>query len=506
DPALRAGDVEILSVAERDRLLGEWTDTARPVPHSSLVELFESQAARTPQAPAAVFGDVHLTYAELDARANRVANGLLARGVGHEDLVGVMMGRSADLVAVLLGVLKAGAAYLPLDLAHPADRLRTVLAESGASLVLTDGEAAGHPLLTGGGPVETARANALLATADDTAPGIPVRPDSAAYVIYTSGSTGVPKGVLVTHANVVDFGLSSCWADGVVENVLVQANHAFDASTYEIWVPLLRGGRLVIVPPGEVDVRERAGLVAEHGVTNVHATAGLFAALAEQAPEMFAGVREVSTGGDVVSPVAIRTLLEAHPGLTVRTTYGPTETTAFTTELAFTDPGHVDGPVPIGRPMDNARAYVLDEFLRPVPAGVTGELYIAGAGLARGYAGRTALTAERFVACPFGLGDRMYRTGDLVRWTGEGLLEFAGRADAQVKIRGFRVEPAEIEAVLAEHGDVRRVAVVVREDQPGVKRLVAYVVGAGVEGLRRHAAERLPEYMVPSAFVPLDEL
>ncbi|MFC5184122.1 non-ribosomal peptide synthetase [Actinomadura harenae] len=505
DPGLRAGEVEILSAGERDRLLGEWNDTGRPVPRASLTELFERQAARTPEAVAAVFRDVPVTYAELDARANRVAHGLLERGVGHGDMVGVLMERSADLVAVLLGVLKTGAAYLPLDAAHPEDRLRTVLAESGAPLVVTDEARADHPLLTGGTRIGTPRASALLGTGDDTAPGVPIPPDSAAYVIYTSGSTGVPKGVLVTHANVVDFALSSCWTGDALERVLVQANHAFDASTYEIWAPLLHGGRLVIVPSGELDVQERAALVAEHGVTNVHATAGLFAALAEQAPEMFAGVREVSTGGDVVSPIAVRALLEAHPGLVVRTTYGPTETTAFTTHLAFAEPGRVDGTVPLGVPMDNARAYVLDEFLRPVPAGVTGELYIAGAGLARGYVGRTALTAERFVACPFGLGERMYRTGDLVRWTDDGLLVFAGRADDQVKIRGFRVEPGEVEAVLAGHDGVSRVAVVVREDRPGTRRLVAYVSGGGAEGLREYAAGRLPEYMVPAAFVTLDE-
>ncbi|MEU9560406.1 condensation domain-containing protein, partial [Streptomyces fumanus] len=235
---------------------------------------------------------------------------------------------------------------------------------------------------------------------------------------------------------------------------------------------------------------------------------GLFRVLAEQSPEIFTGVREVLTGGDVVSASAIRTLLASHPGLVVRTTYGPTENTAFTTHLPFTSGDEVPASVPIGRPMDNTRTYVLDGFLRPVAPGVAGELYLAGEGVARGYAGRAGLTAERFVACPFGeAGERMYRTGDLARWSADGVLEFAGRVDEQVKIRGFRIEPAEVEAVLAAHESVRQAAVIAREDQPGVKRLVAYVVGeVDEEELRRYVAEKLPEYMVPSAFVELDAI
>ncbi|QFG21423.1 amino acid adenylation domain-containing protein [Actinomadura sp. WMMB 499] len=405
-------------------------------------------------------------------------------------LVGVRMERSPELVAVLLGVLKAGAAYVPLDVSHPQERIAAVMAEAGVSVVVT-GEDVFEPV--------------------EENPRVHIRAEDLAYVMYTSGSTGVPKGVAVTHGNVAAFCLDTAWREEVVESVLVQANHAFDASTYEIWTPLLRGGRLVVAPAGDLDAAERGALIAGHRVTNVHATAGLFRVLAEQSPEIFAGVREVSTGGDVVSSAAVQALLAAHPDLVVRSTYGPTETTGFATHVRFSGGDDVPAVVPIGVPLDNTRTFVLDGFLRPVAPGVVGELYIAGAGLARGYAGRAVLTAERFVACPFtgpdGSGGRMYRTGDLARWTNDGRLVFEGRADEQVKIRGFRIEPAEVEAVLAAHEDVTQVAVIAREDQPGVKHLVAYVVGAA-DGtvLREFAAVRLPDYMVPAAFVSLESV
>ncbi|WP_217712224.1 non-ribosomal peptide synthetase [Streptomyces sp. NA02950] len=508
DPALPVGRLDLLDAGERSTVLEGWNDTARPLSVRTLPELFAVRVARTPDAVAVAASDVTLTYAELDARAERVARWLVDRGVGPEDRVGVVMDRSAELVVVLLGVVRAGAAYVPVDPDYPAERIGFILSDAAPSLVLTTGAYAGRvagavrwddPVVVdevagADGPVEVA-----------------VSPDGLAYVMYTSGSTGVPKGVAVTHENIAAFVADRVWRDDVVERVLVQANHAFDASTYELWVTLARGGRLVVLPQGEKDAAVRGRLIAEHGVTNVHATAGLFRVLAEESPEIFAGVREVSTGGDVVSASAIRALLERYPEVTVRTTYGPTETTAFTTQLAFRAGELVPDGVPLGYPMDNSRVYVLDEFLRPVAPGVIGELYVAGAGLARGYAGRSGLTSERFVAAPFGgSGERMYRTGDLVRWSAEGQLVFAGRADDQVKIRGFRIEPGEVEAVLAAHESVGQVAVVVREDQPGTKRLVAYVVAEGPavdpDTLLAHVAEQLPDYMVPAAAVPLDAL
>ncbi|WP_176611388.1 AMP-binding protein [Actinomadura sp. WMMB 499] len=324
---------------------------------------------RAPDAVAVVAGGVVWTYGELNARANGVAHALAGSG----SLVGVRMERSPELVAVLLGVLKAGAAYVPLDVSHPQERLASIVAEAGVSVVVT-GEDVFEPV--------------------EENPRVHIRAEDLAYVMYTSGSTGVPKGVAVTHGNVVAFCLDSAWRDEVVESVLVQANHAFDASTFEIWTPLLRGGRLVVAPAGDLDAAERGALIAGHRVTNVHATAGLFRVLAEQSPEIFAGVREVSTGGDVVSSAAVQALLRTHPGLVVRTTYGPTEATAFATQIPFAAGDDVPATLPIGVPMDNTRAYVLDEFLRPVAPGVVGELYLAGHGLARGYASRPALTVS----------------------------------------------------------------------------------------------------------------
>ncbi|MFF4118056.1 amino acid adenylation domain-containing protein, partial [Streptomyces sp. NPDC001714] len=517
DPAQRLSDLDVLTARERHQVLAEWNGTARPERGASLTELYEAQAARRPDAPAVVFDGRTSTYGELNARANHLAHELIDRGVGPESLVGVLMPRSADLIVAVCGALKAGAAYVPLDIDHPVARLRTVAADAGLTAVLTSPATADHPALRDGGfgpgvdivPVDAQHPG----TRED--PGNPrprTSPANLAYVMFTSGSTGTPKGVAVTHANVVNFCSADCWRDDTAERILMQANHAFDASTYELWVPLLRGGCLVVVPSGDLDVAERANLIAEHAVSNVTAPSGLFTVLAEESPRMFAGVREVSVGGDVVSPTAVRALLEANPGLVVRTTYGPTETTAFTTQLAFTEAGTVPATVPIGVPFENTRLYVLDEFLQPVAPGVVGELYIGGAQVARGYLGRPALTAERFVADPvIGDGTRLYRTGDLARWLRSGVLDFVRRADDQAKIRGFRVEPGEIDAVLAEHPLVRQAVVTVREDTPGDKRLVAYVLTDDdshddLPSLRAHLAARLPDYLVPSAVVALDAL
>ncbi|WP_018352466.1 non-ribosomal peptide synthetase [Longispora albida] len=500
DPAVRAGEIGVLSPAEQDKVLLSWNDTEAAVPAGTVAELFAEQVARTPDATALTDGQARWTYAELDARAARIAQQLTEAGAGPETPVAVLMHRSSNLVAALLGVLKAGGAYVPLLPEYPAERLSWIVQQAGATVLLTE------PALS----ATTFEHSAAVVTVDGgtgTSATVPVDPASLCYVMYTSGSTGTPKGVSVSHRSVVALAMDRRFDGEAHRRVLMHSPHAFDASTYELWVPLLRGGEVVIAPPGETDVAALAGLIATSGVTSVWLTAGLFGAVAEEHAASFAQVREVWTGGDVVPPAAVRRLLEACPGTVVVDGYGPTETTTFATSYPVSDAGEVTATLPIGSPLDNTRAYVLDDRLSPVPPGVVGELYLAGDGLARGYAGRFDLTAERFVACPYGAtGERMYRTGDLVRWDAAGRLVFAGRSDGQVKIRGYRIELGEIEAALSAHPAVRQAVVLAREDQPGGKRLVAYVASDETPaGLRAYASAHLPEFMVP-LIVVLDAL
>ncbi|MEU2452099.1 amino acid adenylation domain-containing protein [Streptomyces sp. NPDC012765] len=499
DPDARVGSVHVLESAERERLLGEFNDTAVPAPRRTVPALFEERAAQTPDAVAVAFGDRTLTYRELDADANRLAHLLAARGVGQESVVGVALPRSPELVVALLAVLKAGGAYLPVDPEYPAERIEFMLRDAAPTLLLTDSEiVAGLP--AGTCPyVVLDDADTAPAVAASSAEALPAaaheRVDQLAYVMYTSGSTGVPKGVGVTHRAVSGLALDRRYRGGAHERVLVHSAQSFDASTYELWTPLLGGGTAVIAPVGKLDAAALAAVIAEQRVTALWLTAGLFKVIADENPECFAGVREVWTGGDVVSPASVTRALRACPGLEVVDGYGPTETTTFATTHPMPDPERVGEPIPIGRPMDNMRVYVLDAALRPVLPGVAGELYIAGAGLARGYAHRSALTSERFVASPFGEpGERMYRTGDVVAWNPDGELVFQGRVDTQVKIRGFRIEPAEVEAALAGHPGVAQAVVTWNEDRAGERRLVGYVVprvdGSDTSG----AAEQVDEW------------
>ena len=508
--------VQLLGAAERVEVLRGWNDTAvMGVPGGTVPKLFEAQAALTPDAVALAGQDGCVTYAALNGSANRLARMLVSAGAGPETVVAVVMGRSAALVVALLAVLKAGAAYLPVHEGVPAERTRWVLADAGVRLLLADRAwdelGAGVRVLTVGGGL--AGADGGLGDGADL--GLGGCLDQLAYVMYTSGSTGRPKGVAVRHRDVVALASDRCWAGGAQDRVLMHSPTAFDASTYELWVPLLSGGT-VVAARGQLDVASLRWLVAAEQVRGLFVTTALFNLVAAEQPGAFAGVRVLLTGGELASPRAMARVLECCPRTVLGHVYGPTETTTFATRFFMRSPGEVADPPPIGRALDNTQVFVLDEWLGPVPAGVAGELYIAGAGLARGYLGRAALTGERFVACPFGGGERMYRTGDLVRWTPGGQLVFCGRADDQVKIRGFRIEPGEIEAVLAACPGVARAVVTVREDAPGDKRLAAYLIPAatadGKPGsmlaarAREHAAGRLPDYMVPAAVMVLDAL
>ncbi|MFI0776429.1 non-ribosomal peptide synthase/polyketide synthase [Streptomyces sp. NPDC021212] len=487
-------DLRLLTAAEERRAVREGNDTSRPLPRVSLPELFAEQAARTPDAIAVTDGATALSYRDLEAWSGQLAAVLAESGVRAEERVALLMDRSAELVVAQLAVVKAGGVYVPVDSRAPGARQGELLKQTGAKVVLT--------------------AENVAAARDGrrTPPVVPVDRDNLAYVMFTSGSTGVPKGVGVRHRDVAALAFHRAFASGGHERVPLHSPVAFDAATYEVWVPLLRGGHVVVAPPGELDAATLRRLVAEQDVTGLWLTAGLFRLLAQDAPDCFAGLREVWTGGDVVPAAAVRRVLAACPGLTVVDGYGPTETTTFATTFPMSDAGEVPEVVPIGGPLDNMRVYVLDARLRIVPPSVVGELFVAGEGVARGYLGRPGATAAAFLADPYGpAGERMYRTGDLARRRPDGTVEFVGRADHQVKVRGFRIEPGEVESALTAHSGVADAAVVAREDRPGVKRLVAYVVPggeAGVDGaeLRAHVAAGLPDYMVPSAIVVLDAL
>ncbi|MER5964376.1 amino acid adenylation domain-containing protein, partial [Streptomyces sp. NPDC002057] len=507
--------LDLLDETERALLLDTWTGRPTAVPEASVGALFAEQAARTPDAVALTQAGRAYTYAEVDALSNRFAHHLVRLGVGPETVVAVLMERSADLVLSLLAITKAGGVYAPLNAVDPASRLTRILADTAAPVLLVDPALADHEILAEATGVRTVLVDGLdrdpeLDAHPATAPEVATHPDQWLYVMFTSGSTGVPKGVAVTHRNVAELALDHRWTWDDHARLLFHSPHTFDASTYELWVPWLTGGTVAVAPPGVLDTAALAAVLEAESITGLWLTVGLFRLVAEEDPGAFAGLGAVWTGGDVVPPEAVRRVMDTCPNLTVVNAYGPTETTTFATSHTLHRPFDYDGSLPIGRPLDNTRLHVLDDHLGLVAPGVPGELYIAGAGLARGYLGRPAQTAERFVADPYGPpGARMYRTGDLVRWSRDGEIEYLGRADQQVKLRGFRIEPGEIESALVAHGSVAQAAVIVREDRPGDKRLVAYVVGAGdvdLTALRRHAGDALPEYMVPSAFVTLDAL
>ncbi|MEV5243627.1 amino acid adenylation domain-containing protein, partial [Streptomyces cinnamoneus] len=519
--------VEVLSATERERLLTEWNPAAQPLPDSTPAEVFEAQAARTPDATAVVCGSNAISYAELEERANRLARYLTGQGVGAEQLVALVLPRTEQMVVALLAVLKSGAGYLPVDPEYPADRIAHMLEDARPVLVLSSAETSAaikavdthtaqrieldDPAVADAVSQQSA---APMTQAERTAPLSPAHP---AYVIYTSGSTGRPKGVVVTHRNVAHLfhsqqaGLhrpEALAAGGRRLKVAMISSFNFDASVDGLlW--MLSGHELHVIgdemrrDPAQLIryvIDERLDLV---DVTPTYLQQLLSAGLM-QSPEH--RPRLLQVGGEALSD-ALWQELRALPDTTTYNQYGPTECTVDTLSCRVQD---VAVPL-VGGPLGNTRVYVLDARLRLVPPGVPGELYIAGDGLARGYLGRGDLTAERFVADPFGgPGERMYRSGDVMRWTVDGRLEFLGRADDQVKIRGFRIELGEIEAVLSGHASVAHGAVVVHEDELGTKRLVAYVVPAGeeadAEALREHVAGLLPEYMVPAAFVTLDAL
>ncbi len=517
-PARPLSTLDLLTAAERRQLLHDWNDTARPVPQATVPVLFEQQAARTPDAPAVISDGTQVTYAELHARANRLARLLGSRGAGRGTLVGVALERSADLVAVLLGAWMTGAGYLPVDPGYPPERIGFMLADAAPAVVVTSRRmAAGLP--AGGVPLVVLDDPAIVAELAglDAGPvaGGPEASD-VAYVIYTSGSTGRPKGVMAEHGGVMNF-LSWHLAEFHIvagERLLHRASPSFDVSVWEIFGPLISGAAMVVArPDGQRDPAYLARLIHEQNVNVAEFMSSMLRLfLAEPEAARCRSLRQVLSGAEELPPATADTLSAVLPGVMLGNEYGPTETTVVATSSGPFRSNGARSRIPIGRPVWNTRAFVLDAGLGLVPPGVAGELYLAGAQLARGYLGRAGLTGERFVACPFGgPGERMYRTGDLVRWNQAGELEYLGRVDDQVKIRGFRIELGEVEAVLAGLPGVAQAAAAVREDRPGDRRLAAYVVpAAGVvldpAGLRAACGRVLPGYMVPAAVVILDGL
>ncbi|HEU0079261.1 MAG TPA: amino acid adenylation domain-containing protein, partial [Longimicrobiaceae bacterium] len=503
-PGRAIGSIDVLPESERALVLEEWNRTEAEYPADRCIhELFEAQAARTPGAVAVRFEEESLTYRELNERANRLAHHLRALGVGPEVRVGICLERSLEMVVSLLAVLKAGGAYVPLDSAYPVERLAFMLADSATSVLLTQEKLRGLLVVEPGVQVvveEEVRAEIAAESAENVESR--VAPRNLAYLIYTSGSTGIPKGVAIEHESAV---VMLAWAWGVysdeeLSGMLASTSICFDLSVYELFLPLVRGGRAVVVENALALARSAAA----GEVRLINTVPSAIAALLKDGT-IPAGVRTVNLAGEPLRAELVDALYARGGIERVYDLYGPSEDTTYSTFTLRC----AGGPASIGTPISNTQAYVLDAGLRPLPVGVPGELYLGGRGGTRGYLGRPGLTAERYVPDPFSgePGARMYRTGDRIRWKADGTLEYLGRLDDQVKVRGFRIELGEIEAVLRRHESVTDCVVVAREDVPGEKRLVAYVVG-GVEAdeLREQVRRSLPEYMVPAAFVPLERL
>ncbi|MDG2385434.1 MAG: amino acid adenylation domain-containing protein, partial [Pirellulaceae bacterium] len=515
NPHRTLAEIPLLEEVEQQRLIVDWNDTSTDYPCDKTVhELFEFQAELRPDAVAVVFQDQSLTYRELNQRANQLAWHLKSLGVEKGDLVGFSIERRFEMVIGLLGILKAGATYLPLGGDYPDDRLHYMLRDGEADVLVTWGDG-GRRLAEEVKHVVDLETDSFQGQSTLN-PKVEVTADDLAYVMYTSGTTGKPKGVMIRHRSIARLVFGVDYAEfGVGETVLQAATISFDASTFELWAALLHGGRLVLAPAGPPDLEQLPQLIARHQVSTIWLTTALFNQVIETQPEALQGVSQILTGGEALSVHHVRLALSRlSPEQTLVNGYGPTECTTFA--CCYTIPhdlAETARSVPIGRPIGNTQAYVLDRDLRPVPIGAQGELYLGGDGLAKGYWNRPELTAEKFVENPFGktVSDRLYRTGDQVRWLNDGNLEFLGRLDAQIKLRGHRIELEEIAATMRDQPNVVDAVVDLREDRIGDPWLVAYYVAADIHEtteleLRREIEQLLPRYMLPAVYVPLPSL
>jgi amino acid adenylation domain-containing protein len=520
NPSALIGELNAVGRAERRRLLFELNQTEADYPRDKVVqELFEEQVERTPHGIAVVYEDEKLSYGELNERANRLAHYLRRQGVAAEARVGILMERSLEMVIAMLAVLKAGAAYVPLDPAYPEQRLRHIIKDAGLRVMLTQEDIAsvisedGMHLIR----LDAERTREELAGESAEKPLSVVRADNLAYILYTSGSTGVPKGVMISHSALCNhmFWMLAAFPLSTADRILQKTPISFDASVWEFYAPLLTGAQLVMARPRlHTDAAYLVRAINQHQITILQLVPTMLRVLLEEPGiEECQSLRHLFCGGEAL-PATLSDKFFAVSEAELHNLYGPTEATI---EVAFwtCERGAQKRVVPIGRPISNTQIYVLDERQRPVPTGAAGELYIGGECLARGYLNNPALTAERFIPDPFGseAGARLYRTGDMARYLTGGELEYIGRFDGQVKLRGFRIELGEIEAVLASHEAVSECAVVIRGEEGKEKSIVAYTVAREDESLatttselRRWLKQRLPEYMLPTAFVPLKQL
>jgi amino acid adenylation domain-containing protein len=512
-PEERISRLPLLGQTERHQLLVEWNNTKTDYPSESCMqELFEQQVETRPEAVALVSQEGRLTYSEVNARANQLAHYLRKRGVTADTRVGVCIDRSTAMIVALVGILKAGGAYVPLDPNYPEARLRFMLADARITLLVTQRSQLAD-LPPNSAEVICVDDVETVGRERDENPELITTPEKLAYVIYTSGSTGQPKGVAVSHRSVVRLVRNTNYAMFSANEVFFQGcTVSFDVSVFEIWGSLLNGASLALAPGGVPSLREWGQAIKDYGVTTLWLTAGLFHLMVDEHLEDLRGVRQFLAGGDILSVPHVRKVFKELPGCLMINGYGPTENTTFTCCYTVSDLAQVNGSVPIGRPISNTTAYVLDAHMNPQPIGVPGELYTGGDGVARGYLERPELTAERFVPDPFSSepGARLYKTGDLARYRNNGDIEFIGRIDNQVKVRGFRIELGEIEAALAEHRAVREAAVVACKDR-GDKHLAAYLVPDEnqtllVDEVREFLKQTLPDHMVPSVFVVLETL
>jgi len=502
------------SFATQRRFLPEplrpWSGTSTDYPRTgTVITLFEGIVREHPDNVALIEGDIELTYGELNRRANRLAHRLRLAGVTLETLVPCCLPRSIEMIVAFLAVLKAGAAYVPVDPAYPEARRNLMLEDAGKGVLIT------HKSLVPSFPsaesirIVIAEDESEATSGSEENPQQVAGPTNLAYVMYTSGSTGRPKGVMVEHRGIVRLvrGTNYCHF-GPDETFLQFAPLSFDASTFEIWGALLNGGRLALMPQETSSLEDLLGAVRQYGVTTLWLTAGLFHLMVDEHPQGLRSLRQLLAGGDVLSARHSRIFLEHARETTLINGYGPTENTTFTCCHTMRAGDSIPESIPIGKPISNTRVYILDPDMNPVPVGEIGELYTAGDGLARGYLNASDTNSIKFLHDPFSdqPKERMYRTGDLARWRSDGSIEFLGRLDDQMKILGHRIEPAEIESAILQHGQVKQACVVARIENGG-KRLVAYFVPANSavtpEQLRGFLASQLPQHMVPGFFVAL---